>query len=217
MWRAEWRAADQSRPGGQTAGDGVDGADFDRLVISERRQDPREALGEHRLPRPGRADQEDVVPARGRDLERALRGELSTDVGEVELGIRRHVRAGGREVGRLDLIVVPAERPERRDRMDADTRHGPRLRCVHARQPDGAASFPPGRGEHGQGAPHAADGAVESQLAYEHAAVDRIPTGDLTRGEEDRHRDREIEAAAFLPDVRRREIDGDLPGRELEP
>ena len=42
------------------------------------------------------------------------------------------------------------------------------------------------------------------------------PGGSCVRGDEDADGDRQVEAAALLRQVRRREVDGDVPGRQLE-
>ena len=55
----------------------------------ERRQEGREASREHRLAGARRADEEQVVAAGGRDLERALRVLLAADLGEVDAGPSR--------------------------------------------------------------------------------------------------------------------------------
>ena len=57
--------------------------DLERLLEARRRQDSGEATGEHGLAGSGRADHEQVVPARGRDLERPLGVLLAAHVGEV--------------------------------------------------------------------------------------------------------------------------------------
>src|SRR5687768_7814643 len=67
----------------QQAGDRVDGDHLERLFLGERREYRWKPASEHRLARPGRTDEEDVVAARCRDLERALGTLLSGDVAEV--------------------------------------------------------------------------------------------------------------------------------------
>ena len=49
----------------------------------EWREQPGEPLREHRLARPWRTDEQHVVPARRRDLERQAGHRLSANVGEV--------------------------------------------------------------------------------------------------------------------------------------
>src|SRR3989442_14640637 len=56
---------------------------FERLVESQRRQDSRHASCHHRLARARWADQKQIVPAGGRDFERAAREQLAAHVGEI--------------------------------------------------------------------------------------------------------------------------------------
>ena len=86
MRRAKRRPRDERLAVVHEAGDRVDPRDLERGVGVERRQDPRQAAREHRLPRAGRAAEEDVVPARGRQLERAPGAFLAAHVGEVGHG-----------------------------------------------------------------------------------------------------------------------------------
>ena len=64
-------------------GDRVDPRHLERGIGVERRQDPRQAPREHRLPRAGRAAEEEVVPARSSQLERATGAFLAAHVREV--------------------------------------------------------------------------------------------------------------------------------------
>ena len=65
--------------------------DDERLVLIQRRQDSGKTAGKHRLARSRRPAHEQVMPARGRDLERALGLLLAVHLGEVDL--RRECRA----------------------------------------------------------------------------------------------------------------------------
>ena len=87
MRRAEGRPLHEPVPGREDAGDRVDPRHLERLLLRQRRKDPRQPAREHRLPRPGRAAEEDVVAARRGDLERAPGALLAADVAEV--GLRR--------------------------------------------------------------------------------------------------------------------------------
>ena len=64
----------------------VDHRGFERLGGAEGGQDARQARGQHRLARPRRADHEEVVPPRRRDLERALGAFLPLHVAQVAHG-----------------------------------------------------------------------------------------------------------------------------------
>ena len=61
----------------------MDPRHLERRLAVERRQDPRQPAGKHRLPRPGRPAEEDVVAARGRELERTASALLTADVGQI--------------------------------------------------------------------------------------------------------------------------------------
>ena len=86
----------------QQAGHRVDRRHLERLVLGERRQDRRQPARQHRLPRPGRTDQQARVTAGRRDLERALRRVLPDDVGEVGAVVR-----GRGAIGRLRVHERP--------------------------------------------------------------------------------------------------------------
>ena len=60
-----------------------------RLVGIERRKEPRERTGEECLSRAGRADEQEAVTTRRRDLEGALRRLVTADVREVDGDARR--------------------------------------------------------------------------------------------------------------------------------
>ena len=97
--RAERRPRDERCVAVHETGDRVDPRHLERGVGVERRQDPRQAARKHRLPRAGRAAEEDVVPARGGQLERAPGAFLPADVREVgrragAVAVRRKRRLG---------------------------------------------------------------------------------------------------------------------------
>src|SRR5581483_4354718 len=68
---------------------------------------------------------------------------------------------------------------------------------------------------HSQRAPDRAQCARERELAGE-LVVRKLAGGELARGGQDPERDRKIEAAALLGQLRGREIDRDAPARKLE-
>ena len=70
-----------------------------------------------------------------------------------------------------------------------------------------------------RGRQHAADRmqlTAERQLAVQLGRVERFHR-QLRRSDQDAHRDRQVEAASLLRQVRRREVDRDVAGRQLEP
>src|SRR5439155_8138185 len=99
MRRAERTCLEQRTRGIDEASNAVDRARDDRFVGIEWRHDPGQGAREQRLPRPGRTREEQAVPARCSDLERALRGLVPTDIGEVDCRAWRRGRwrdRGGR-------------------------------------------------------------------------------------------------------------------------
>ena len=80
----------------QLARDRSDHRHFERFGRLQRRQDARQAGGEQRLSRARRAAHQQIVPARGRDLERALGDFLAFDLGEVGPADGRLGLGGGR-------------------------------------------------------------------------------------------------------------------------
>jgi hypothetical protein len=62
----------------------VDHRDLQCLVGLERRQQPGQARGQHRLARTRRADHQQVVAAGGGDLQGAFGGLLALDAGEIK-------------------------------------------------------------------------------------------------------------------------------------
>ena len=102
--RAEGRIAYERVLRIDQAGDGVDPRHLEGVLLLERRQDPGKAPREHRLAGSRRAAEEQVVPAGGRDLERAARAFLAADVREIE---RRPLRTAvaGHELRRLEIAA----------------------------------------------------------------------------------------------------------------
>ena len=68
----------------EEAGDRVNRRRLERFRERQRRQDPRDPTRHHRLACAGRTDQQQIVSARGRDLERTPSEQLAADVGEIE-------------------------------------------------------------------------------------------------------------------------------------
>ena len=59
---------------------GMNFGDFKRLLKGEVGHDGGQTARKHRLARPGRSDEEQIMPARNGDFERAPRNGLSLDV-----------------------------------------------------------------------------------------------------------------------------------------
>ena len=82
--RAKGTDADQARSRIEHSGHAVDLRGLERFLERERRQDGRNALGQHGLAGAGRADHQNVVAAGAGDFEGALGGLLSAHVFEVD-------------------------------------------------------------------------------------------------------------------------------------
>ena len=201
-------------PLGKQTGDRVDPGDLERCLGVERRQDAGQSSREHRLADPRRPGEEEVVPARGGDLQHAPGSTLSTHVPEIgRLGNGRGPRgqrlwwsALAAEVRhRLDQVVD-------RDGFDAGERYlGAGL--GGADETGGAvAARSLGRDERsGDGT----EPAVEGELSDRGVPCQRS-LRKLARRGEDGERDRKIESRALLPQIGGREVDRDPPERPLE-
>jgi hypothetical protein len=157
------------------------------------------------------------VPARGGDLEGALRVLLALHLGEVHvvqgplLEQPRHVHGGRGELGsRIEEI---RDLGERRRAEHPEPGHDARLGEVLAREnqrldPRGA------RGEgHRERPAHRPDRALQPQLPEHRHRVQAL-LRDLLRGGEDAERDRQVERRAVLTNIGRCEVDGDALQRE---
>jgi hypothetical protein len=189
---------------------------LERLCRRERRQDPGQASGKHRLPGPGRPGEEKVVaPGRG-DLERAACPLLAANVGEIEerFFLRRVTVA-------LDVRLGLAFAPQvggglcemaKRHRLDAGkSRLG---RGAGGTQDPGQAG-PARRLRKSERASNRPQPPVKGELA-DGGVLGEPVAWDLTGGGEDREGDREVEARALLAEPRRREIHSDPAHRPIE-
>jgi hypothetical protein len=81
--RSQWsRAVQEFRIKAATGG--VDAHHLECIALVERGQQAVQPFGQHRLAGAGRPDQQQMMSTGCRNLERALRGELTFDVGEFE-------------------------------------------------------------------------------------------------------------------------------------
>src|SRR5688500_10771262 len=196
------------------AGDAVDDARVYRLLLVQGREDGLEGVREERLPGPWRTDHQQVVPARRRDLECALRRLLPDDVGEIHLpaGCSRGLWRDRGRASRVTLEMVDGTSQRRDpDRLSPTGRGFRGVRGRDERRDDASTC---GATHTGQHATHAADRSIERELPdAELGDVDR----ELTARAEDAERDREVESRAFLTALRGREVHRDPTERELEP
>ena len=199
----------------EAAGERGDGGARECLLLGERRQESRHALGEHRLSRSRRADHQQTVPAGRGDRQRTLRVCLAADFLEVrECRFADDARRGRQRQNRFAPGQVCADVQQCRGRMHDRIADERRFRCIGRRQHERAAGAARPQ-HHRQGPADRSQRAAERQLAGEFVQRERV-RWDLTRRREDADRDRQVETAGFLGQVRGSEVDGDLAGRELE-
>jgi hypothetical protein len=209
---AENALRDQRLARRQQAEDRMHLGDLERLFEGLRRQDRRDAPGQHRLATAGRTDHQDIVPPRRRDLEGALDVPLAAHFGEVDL-IATGLADGGLDIDPtgLDSSVLGQkidnlpQGVDRIDRLSADQRSF--LGIV--RRQDQAVEIPVARGHgHRQHTANRLDAAIQRELTHEQEAFAANRRDQLGRRQQsDRHR--QIECRAFLADIRRGKIDGD--------
>jgi hypothetical protein len=161
-----------------------------------------------------RLDHQQIVPARGGDLEGPLGALLALHIGEIEPGRarRREARLGRRQqLGALEMID---DRQEARRRDDLHLARPGRLAAAFGRADDAAAAARRRqRGE--QYAGDARQGAVERHLPERYIAAELVRRQRLHRGQQG-DGDRQVEMAAFLEDIGRGEVDGDPSRRQPE-
>jgi hypothetical protein len=189
-------------------GHAADARDLDGLAAVHRRQDRREAPGQHRLPGSGWAGQEQVVAAGGGDDQRVDGGVLPADVAEVgQRGIVGDLRGCACRRGLGGHAVQHGRRLGQR-------RHPEDLHLVNqgsladARGPDDQAreAAAPGALRDGKGPAACPHLATERQLAEDGMGRQALDGHLLARGQ-DTQGDRQVEARPGISQVRRREVD----------
>ena len=169
--------------------------DLERFLLGERGKNGGQPPREHRLPRPGRADHQQRVAARGRDLECALRDVLADDVRQIDgLGRWRNGVIADDGAGWEQSAIADLRHGvrERRRRAERQSRHERRLRDVRRWQDqrDGGrccATRAPRAHEapgHRQRATNRPQHAVESELAHRDDGRQRLDI-DLPGGGEE--------------------------------
>jgi len=181
----------------------------------QRRQDSRQPFREHRLSGSGRTDEEQCVPARRGDLERASGRALAANFGEIARRLAARIGRGGRCARELRAAQPVHGVAERGHGVHGEGFDERRLGSAGGRTEERAcARTPRGLGE-SQRAAHRTQRAVECDLA-EHRAVGEAHRRRLTGRDQHAERDREIRGRAFLAALGGREIHGDASVRQLE-
>ena len=213
---AEGPALQQRMAGVRKPRHGPDLRGLQGLPLRHVRQDGGQALGQHALPRPGAADEEDVVPPGGGDLQGPLHVLLAHDVGKVRSRLPRgggDEGRGGREK-RLPAQVAQQGR-EVRHGIDREAPGQGGLRRVLRRDiqlPDAQ----PRRGHgHGQHPLHRPQGPGKAQLPQEGGP---LPRGlDVPLGGQEPQEDGQVVDRALFFQRRRGQVHRDAADRELEP
>ncbi len=226
MGGPERPAADEA-PDGLGSHDRRDDRSLPRLLIVERREDPRDRRGEHRLPGPGGADENEPVSPRQGDLERPSRLEEAAHVGEVRVLADRVLGRGlrklrgdhlGPQPGPVSAHPAAAQRVgglgERRGPDDLDSRHEPSLGEGSGGHHDACGPAPRERCHHRQDSRHRAYLPAQAKLPEQRP---RPPRRHLFGADEDRDRDPEVQGRARLRNVRGSEVHRDAARRMNEP
>ena len=211
--RSKGRGLDQGVAGVEQSRDRVDPRYLERLRLRQRREDPREAPRQHRLARPRRAREQQVVRSRCGELERTPRPFLPAHLSQVGQRTRpRPVPLLG--LGRLQLAAQVRHRlGEMGDRYRLDPRErrldGRLRRTQDPSQPGGAGAL--GDREH---AAHRPQPSIQRELADSGVAVELLDR-HLPGRSQQRERDRQVERRPLFLQARRGEIDGDLALRPV--
>ena len=180
------------------------------LVGGERREQPHETLGQHRLARPGRPDQKEVVTACRGDFDRAAPQRLSPHVRQVGRVGSLDGAIRGRDGGPALLAPENGHQLAQRGRtahVGATDQSG--LTDIAQRHHQAQEGCRIGQGDHARDVP---ERAIQPELAAEGEALGAV-TAQLARGDEEAHRDGEVETGATFAHARGCQIHHGLPER----
>ena len=216
MMRAAERPPRGERAALDLARDRGDHRHFEQFGRRQRRQDRGQPRRQHRFAGAGRADHQQMMPAGGGDLERALGALLALDVAQVEQRFRALMDFRLRPRQHLRALEMVGDLDQRIGRDDLDVGAGPRRLRAAGGGTDQAFVARIGADRRRQHARHRRDRSVEAELAEHRKTAQRV----RRNGPDRRHqaeRDRQIVVAAFLRHVGRRQIDRDSPRRQRQP
>ncbi len=189
--------------------------DLEQFGRRQRRQDGGQPRRQHGFAGAGRADQQQVMAAGRRHLERPLGALLALDVLQIHAGVvgRADFRLRARQQLRAAEMIGELDERARRDDLHLGAGPGG-FRAAHRRADEALlARIGPDRGR--QHARDRRDRAVEAELAQHGAARKRIGRDGADLGHQ-AERDRQIVMAAFLGQIGRRQVDGDAPRRQRQ-
>jgi hypothetical protein len=213
MRTAEW-APPRNRAFAQFSRQTLHHGYFQCLARVQRRQKSRKSGGQHRFARAGRPDHQHVVAAGRRDLERALGGLLALHVFHVGNDAALFGDPRRWRIQHLRALHMIDQRDQRRGRDDLHTARPRRLRTAGCGADEPAALFARRDG----GGQHARDG---NQLRVEREFAQRDVARHLARRQhahdsEQAERDGKIVMAAFLRQIRGRQVHHHLLERQRE-
>ena len=205
----------------------IDRRYLQRLFLRQIRQDRRDSLGDHALSGPRCPDHQQMMKSCRGDLHRTPDRTLSVDVAEILFGFcacflkqRRAVHGEGREqtvslplIHRLQIGDRLRKRPYAHDTHAVNDGSLP---DAFGGQKAGLIPFFPRLFDDGQYPCDPFDLPVETEFADDQRLTQGIRI-DLSERRENPECDRQIDADALLADVRRRKINGDVFGRQLDP
>jgi len=193
----------------------MNGCNFQRLLLFQRRQQPGQAAGQQGLAGAWRAGEQQVVGAGRGDQQSALGCRLPLNLGEVGVGqhlAQQPLRLEGLDRGRSvevrgDLEQVIRGVDHQTGRQAGFLRIGPgHQQC--------ASGFARRQGS-GQYTLHRTQRSGERQLAEAFETLQTV-TRDLRTGGKNAQGDREIEATAVFRQIGRGEIERDATGGKIE-
>lgn len=178
------------------------------------RQQAWQALRQHGLAGARRARHQYGMASRGGHLQRALGLRLALYLGQIRIDGR-----GGRGQAfdrpqQLPAHQVRAHMQQRVGRQHRARAGQRRLRRRFARQDEGAPGFA-GAQHHGQRAANGPQGARQGQLPRK-LVITKFVARHLPGSRQHAQGNGQVEAAGLLGQVRRRQVDRDAPGREIE-
>ena len=195
----------------------IDAGGLDGLLKAELGQDGRQPLGQHALAGAGRADQQQVVPARRRNLQRALGKGLPAHVGHVLQKVVAPRQQQHRVKGHRGNLPLPLQAGAQL----GDVLHRVNLQAVDnrgflrvlGRQIEGAHAVLLGLERHRERAVDRPQLTGEAQLPHKGRILRRLP--NLPGGSHHRQKDGQVKDRAGLFLACRRQVHRNFGDRQL--
>ena len=202
----------------ELTGDAVYLCGLEALGERQRWEDARQALRHHRLSRPWRTNHDEVMSASRRDFEGALGCLLSSHIGEVEVAVCLLFveLAAGVDACGLELPTTREEVDDigqRLEAIDIEVVHYRRFANVLCWHDESFELLLPCTDGNGQSTADGLQRAIERELADKHIALELV-ADDAAIGSEQGNGKGEVEGGAFLSEVGRCHVHGDIAMRE---